>query len=245
MERSTQILIGLVVLAALGGAVYKVSKDDATKGSATTTTAADLPEIKATDDVDKISLTNGDKPEVVLEKKGAGNDAKWEVVKPLSAPASQSNVKQLLDNMKELKAKELITAAPSAEQKKEFQFEGDKTLHLVAYKGADKKLDAKFGKSGGRGQMVMVEGKPSIYAAGGYSSYLYTRELKGWQTDAETQARQDAEDAKCKWTTICTLGRHPDGSERTTGLQTFNTKAECESIGREMGIPCSPCRCRK
>ena len=42
MERSTQLWVGVVVLAALGGAVYKVSKDDANKGSATTTTSADL-----------------------------------------------------------------------------------------------------------------------------------------------------------------------------------------------------------
>ena len=32
MERSTQIWVGVVVLAALAGAVYKVSKVDATKG---------------------------------------------------------------------------------------------------------------------------------------------------------------------------------------------------------------------
>src|SRR5512142_3207987 len=108
MERSTQLWIGVVVLAALGGAVYKVSKDDATKGSSTTTTSADLPEIKASDDIDKISITNADKGEIVLEKKGTGPDAKWEVTKPLVAPANQANVKQLLDNMKELKAKEVI-----------------------------------------------------------------------------------------------------------------------------------------
>ena len=44
-----------------------------------TTTSADLPEIKAPDDIDKISITNGDKGEVVLEKKGD----KWELTKPV------------------------------------------------------------------------------------------------------------------------------------------------------------------
>ncbi len=65
---------------------------------------------------------------------------------------------------------------------------------------------------------------------------------------AETARKiaQAAEDAKCPmWTTICTLGRFPDGSEQTTGIQRFDTRAKCESIGKEMGgIPCDPCRCK-
>lgn len=186
MERTTQIGIGVVVLALLGGAVYKVATDDAKKGTATTT-SADLPEIKADGDVDKISITNGEKGEVVLEKKGD----KWEVTKPLVAPANQSNVKSLVDNMKELKAKEVIVATPTDDQKKEFQFEPSKETHVVAWKGGAKKLDAEFGKSGARGQMAMVEGKPGIYAVSGYSSYLYQRELKGWR-DTEIFKFDDA-----------------------------------------------------
>lgn len=187
MERSTQLWIGVVVLAALGGAVYKVSKDDATKGSSTTTTSADLPELKTPEDVDKITIENADKGEVVLEKKGD----KWELTKPVVAPANQANVKQLIDNMKDLKAKEVIAAAPSEDQKKEFLFEKEKSVHVVAYKGAEKKLDASFGKSGARGQMAMVEGKPGIYTVGGYSSYLYAREVKGWR-DTEILKFDDA-----------------------------------------------------
>jgi len=187
MERSTQLWIGVVVLAALGGAVYKVSKDDATKGSSTTTTSADLPDLKTPDDIDKITLTNAEKGDVVLEKKG---DA-WEVTKPVAAKANQANVKQLIDNMKELKAKEVISAAPSDEQKKEFQFDKDKAVRVVAQKGADKKLDASFGKSGARGQMAMVDGKPGIYTVAGYSSYLYAREVKGWR-DTEIFKFDDA-----------------------------------------------------
>jgi hypothetical protein len=177
MERSTQLWVGVVVLAALGGADYKVSKDDATKGSSTTTSSADLPEIKAPEDADKITITNAEKGDIVLEKKGD----KWEVTKPVTAPANQANVKQLLENMKELKVKEVIAPAPSDDQKKEFQFDKEHAVHLVVMKGAEKKLDASFGKSGARGQMVMVEGKPGIYTASGYSSYLYARELKGWR----------------------------------------------------------------
>ncbi len=72
----------------LQGGVYKVSKDDAQKGTATTT-SADLPELKAPDDIDKISITNADKGEVVLEKKGAGADAKWELTSPCRLPRTR------------------------------------------------------------------------------------------------------------------------------------------------------------
>ena len=186
MERSTQIWIGVVVLAALAGGVYKVAKDDQAKGTATTT-SAELPELKV-DDVDKISIQNADKAEVVLEKKGENT---WVLVKPVEAPANQTNVKSLIDNLKELKAKESIVAEPTDEVKKEYQFEPSKAVHVVAYKGGEKKLDMQFGKSGARGQMAMVEGKPGIYAVTGYSSYLYTRETKGWR-DGEIFKFDDA-----------------------------------------------------
>jgi hypothetical protein len=64
---------------------------------------------------------------------------------------------------------------------------------------------------------------------------------------AAKRAAQDAEDAKCpKWVTICTTGRWPDGSERTTGSQYFDTKADCEQAGAIMGgVPCDPCACRR
>jgi hypothetical protein len=75
-------------------------------------------------------------------------------------------------------------------------------------------------------------------------------ELKA-KADAEAkakQAAQDAADAACsKWGTICKLGRFPDGSMRTSGLQTFPTKATCAGAGAELGagggIECTPCRC--
>lgn len=178
MERNTQIGIGLVVLAVLAGGVYYKAKQDAQIGTSQTT-AADMPQLKA-EDPDKIVVTNADKPEVVLEKKGD----KWELTKPVNAPANQTNVKSVVDNLKELKATELILSSPTEEQKKDYLFEPGKAVHVVVYKGADKKLDATFGKSGARGQLAMVEGKPGIYAVSGYSSYLYTREPKGWR-DAE------------------------------------------------------------
>ncbi|MCL2777216.1 MAG: DUF4340 domain-containing protein [Polyangiaceae bacterium] len=186
MERSTQIWVGVVVLAVLGGGIYYKAKEDQKIG-AVQTMSADLPDMKVPDEVDKISITNADKGEVVLEKKGD----KWELTKPIRAPANQANVKSLIDNMKELKAKDVVAVALSDEQKKDFQFEPNKGVHVVAYQGENKKLDATFGKSGGRGQMAMVDGKPGVFVVGGYASYLYTREAKGWR-DTEIFKFDDA-----------------------------------------------------
>jgi hypothetical protein len=130
----------------------------------------------APDDLDKISITNADKGEIVLEKKD-----KWVVTKPVQAPANQGNVDQLIKNLKDLKAKEVISASPSEESKKDYDFVPAKAVHVIAYKGGDKKVDLTFGSSGARGQMVMVDGKQGIYSVSGYSSYLYARELKGFR----------------------------------------------------------------
>jgi hypothetical protein len=176
MSQSTKIYAGIIVLAALSGAIYVAQKKDKEIGTSHTT-SAELPEIKAPDDVDKVSITNGDKGEIVLEKEGD----KWAVAKPVNAPANQSNVDQLVKNLKELKAKEVIVAQPSEESKTDYEFIPSKAVHVIAYKGGDKKLDVTFGSSGQRGQMIMVDGKPGIYAVTGYSSYLYTREVKGFR----------------------------------------------------------------
>jgi hypothetical protein len=176
MNQSAKIFVGVVILAGLGGAIYAAREKDRKLGE-TSVTSAELPEIKAPDDVDKVSITNGEKGEIVLEKTGD----KWAVTKPLQAPANQSNVDQLVKNLKDLKAKEVIVASPSDESKKDYDFNAAKAVHVVAYKGAEKKVDLSFGSSGPRGQMAMVDGKPSIYAVTGYSSYLYTREVKGFR----------------------------------------------------------------
>jgi hypothetical protein len=176
MSQSTKLFAGVIILAGLGGAIYYAQNKDKQIGTSQTT-SADLPEIKAPDDLDKIAITNGDKSDVVLEKKGD----KWALSKPLAAPANQSNADQLIKNLKDLKAKEVIAASPSEDSKKDYDFVPAKQVHVVGYKGGDKKVDLTFGSSGQRGQMAMVEGKPGIYAVTGYSSYLYTREVKGFR----------------------------------------------------------------
>lgn len=176
MTQNTKLGVGLVVLAALAGAVYLQKKKDDDVGSAHTT-SAELPELKAPEAADKLEISNADKGSVTLEKKGE----EWVLTKPLEARANQQAVKSLLDNLKELKAKEAIVGTATDEQKTTFDFAPAKAVHLVAFQGGEKKLDVTFGKSGARGQTMMVDGKPGIYAASGYSSWLYAKEVKGWR----------------------------------------------------------------
>lgn len=179
MNSTQKIGAGLVVLAVLGYGAWASFKKDQQTGTATKDKKVEMPEIKGSDDLDKLVITNADKGEVVLEKKG--EPGKWEVTKPVQSAANQGNVKSLLDNLKELKASEQIEANVTDDIKKTYQLDPAKAVHVVGYKGAEKKVDDTFGKSGGRGQVVMVEGKPGVYIASGYSSYLYTREVKNWR----------------------------------------------------------------
>ena len=173
ISRDKAIIGGVVVLGALSFLVYRQAKHDQELGSAA---HADLPDVKGTDDLDKIEITNGDKPTVTLQKQGD----KWMVL-PVSAPANQTNVKSMLDNLKELKATEIVATKPDDDVKKSYNLDAAHAVHFIGFKGADKKVDDWFGKSGGRGEMMIVEGKPQVVAASGYSSYLYTREVADWR----------------------------------------------------------------
>ena len=181
MKTEYRIYVAVAILALLGIGLYltrKNQKEDLAQHSATAA-SADLPKIGvAKEDVEKITkveIKNADKGEVVLEKKG---DA-WELVKPVSAKANAANVRSLLDNMKELKLKEPIDRTTATYG--QYELTDEKAIHVVAYKGAEKAIDLFFGKSGSRGQMARVGGQDGVYVAGGYSSYLYTREPKNWR----------------------------------------------------------------
>ena len=181
MKTEYRIYLALGILAALGIGLYmsgQSQKKEAT-ARAVVASSADLPPVGVPkDDVEKVTkveIKNADKGEVVLEKKG---DA-WELVKPVAAKANAANVKSLVENLKELKLKETIDRGTGTYA--QYDLTDEKAVHVVAYKGADKAVDLFFGKSGSRGQMVRMGGKEGVYVAGGYSSYLYTRETKNWR----------------------------------------------------------------
>jgi hypothetical protein len=68
MTRENQIAIGGALLVALGAGVYFQQQKDQAIGK-TATHSAEIPEVKVTDEVDKFSIVNADKGEVVLEKR--------------------------------------------------------------------------------------------------------------------------------------------------------------------------------
>jgi hypothetical protein len=176
LSREHGIIIGVVLLGGLSFMVYRQAKHDEQLGS---TNKVDLPEVKGTDDLDKIEITNGDKGAVTLAKDGD----KWTATSSsfTKVPASANNVKMLLENIKELKATEMVASNADDAVKASYNLDASHAIHFVGYKGADKKVDDFFGKSGGRGEMMMVNGKPDIIGASGFSSFLYSREPKDWR----------------------------------------------------------------
>lgn len=181
MKTESKLIAALVILVLLAGGFWFVrsqqKKEDA--AHAPTAAAADLPPIALPKDdgdkVTKIEIKNADKSNVTLEKKGDT----WELTAPVSAKAEQSNVKSLIDNLKELKIKETI--AKSADLYPQYDLTDEKALHVVAYKGPDKAVDLYFGKSGSRGQVMRIGARDGVFVADKYSSYLYTREVKNWR----------------------------------------------------------------
>ncbi len=188
MKTEHKIYAGLAVLAGLGGAVYLSNQSKAKAQADHTITAAssaDLPSIAVpkddSDKITKVEVTAPDKDDktkttkIVLEKKGED----WELTSPVSAKANAANVKSLLDNLKDLKTKEVIDKGTGSYE--QYELNDPKAVHVVAYKGDAKATDLYFGKSGSRGQMARIAGKDGVVTTGGYSAYLYTREVKNWR----------------------------------------------------------------
>ena len=187
MKTDLKIYAALGVLLLASGGLYLAKQNNKAQATshAASSASADFPSISVPkDDADKItkleisSPSKDDKTKsitVVLEKKGDD----WMVVKPVAAKGNTANVRSLLDNLKELKLKEVIDRGTSSYDN--YEVSDAKAVHVVAWKGADKTTDLYFGKSGSRGQMARVGGKDGVFIAEKYSSYLYTREVKNWR----------------------------------------------------------------
>jgi hypothetical protein len=186
MSRDKLIIIGVVLLAALGFGVWKQAQKDEAIGKPQAS-SKDFPTVSAPDDIDKISITNGDKGEIVLDKTGggegdAGASGHWTLSKPLKAEANQQSIKDLVANLKDLKVDSQLNLKLDDDVRKDKQLDPAHAVHVVAWKGADKKLDELFGKSGTAGQLALVTDKPDVvWAVKGYSSYLYTKEPKDFR----------------------------------------------------------------
>jgi hypothetical protein len=184
MSRDKLIIGGLLVAALLGFLVWKQSQKDADLGKPTAT-AKDFPTISAPDDIDKISLVNGEKGEVVVERvadpKGGvvdgGPATVWQVTRPVKAMANQQTMKDLVANLAKVKVDSQVNLKLDDEVRKDKQLDKAKGVHVTAFKGGEKKVDETFGKGGAGGTtLVVVADKPDlVWAAKDYQSYLYTK----------------------------------------------------------------------
>jgi hypothetical protein len=191
MSRDKLIILGVIVLGLLGFLVYKQSEKDKAIGTVAEVVVKDFPTVSTSDDVDKISMTNGDKGEVVLEKvpdprglttADGGAATVWQMTKPITAPANQQTVRDILANVKELKVESQVDLKLNDDVRKDKQLDAAHALHLVVSKDGAKKVDETFGKSGPAGQLVIVTDKPDqVWAVKGYSSFLYTKEAKEYR----------------------------------------------------------------
>ena len=62
---------------------------------------------------------------------------------------------------------------------------------------------------------------------------------------SETKTQEDAVEARCKgkkWATKCMTGHRPDGTEKWTGMQWFDTRADCLKVTSGAGT-CDECAC--
>lgn len=192
MTSDTKLYLAVGVLVVLGGAYYLQSQkraDDAAEHSYEAQTA-NLPEIKVSDDdikkIDKVVLeTPAEKGDDDKEKKAAAKHVlvkdgeEWNLEEPVKALANKANVESLLKNLKSLKVKELIAKDPK--EYKKYDLDDKDAVHAVFYKGKDPAYEFWFGKHGGIGQMTRIKGHEGGYAVDGYSSYLYSRDTKGWR----------------------------------------------------------------
>jgi hypothetical protein len=224
MQTDKKIYIALAVLVVLAGLLYmqsQKSKTD-TASHALATSSASLPTVKVpSDDVEKITklvVKNAEKEEVVLEKR----DDKWWLVKPIEAIANQQNVKSAVESLKEIKATDVINDTPQASAMyKDYQLEGDKVVHVSAFKGAEKAFDGYFGKSGSRGQMARFAAAPAILVVSGYSSFQFAREIKAWRNTEITKF----EDANVIGVSITNEeGEYSFSKNGDTWAATFNKK---------------------
>jgi hypothetical protein len=126
MSRDKLIIFGVVLLGLLGFLVYKQAKVDEAIG-APLAAVGEMPTVSAPDDIDKISITNGDKAEVVLERVpdpkappvDGGTSGTWRLAKPISAEANQQTVKDLVANLKDLKAESQVSLKLDDDVRKE------------------------------------------------------------------------------------------------------------------------------
>lgn len=204
MDTQKKLYISILVLAGMGGALFLQNKKQHAEADRHSISGAqaELPQLGVTEEtakkISKIVIQRTDKPpakegeeegaagsnaggagerqEYTLERKG---DEAWDLSKPMAVKANASNVKAMLDNLVKVKLSEQIST--SADTYAEWGLSDDKALRATFYEGDKVVADLYVGDSGSRGQMMRLGGKTGVFAAKGFSKWVYDRDLKGWR----------------------------------------------------------------
>lgn len=186
-----RLYIALFVLALLGGALYfqTEGKKAESKSRSGELASATLPTLAVAESI-KDSATK-----IVIERpsdaaEGAAiapperhtlvkEGSEWKLSEPLSALANQTNVESLLSSLPKLKIKEKVSN--SAESYAQYDLGDDKATHVTVFEGDKVAFELFVGKSGGRGQTARLPGQEGVFVVDGYSSYLFSRDTKGWR----------------------------------------------------------------
>jgi len=187
MTTDKKLLVALGVLLLLGGGLVlqRRAQEREEKAYSYQAQSAGFPQIALVEEqtkaVDKITITKpatgdgGAAETFVLAKRGE----EWELSAPMTAKANRANIDSLLKNLGELKISESVST--SQDSYAQYDLTDDKALRLLVHQGDKAVLDLYLGESGSRGQMLRVGGKTGVFAVKGYSSYLYSRDIKGWR----------------------------------------------------------------
>jgi hypothetical protein len=186
MSTDKRLVVAVVVLAALGGALYLQKRAQKHEEASYTlqSGSSQLPTFGVSEAdakaIDQITIQQpasdaGVGAKVVLKKTGE----EWRLVEPVNAKANASNVDGLLDNLKQLALTEVVS--DSADTYAQYGVSDTTGLHAVFDKGSDVVADVYFGHGGSRGQMMRIAGKTGVFGVKSYSSYIYTRDAKQWR----------------------------------------------------------------
>jgi hypothetical protein len=199
-SKMTQIYVGLGLCAVLGGLYYMQRKQETatTNTSAKTASSTSMPQIKVVpEEVDRLVLKAKDKPEVVLEKKGAD----WTMAQPVAgAKVVKATVDEILNGLKAISFKDSI--AKGQDKYGAYDLVDGKAIHVTASKGGTAVAEVWFGSSAGRGQLARVANDDAIYLVGGAFGYTFDkapkdfRDKKVWELAKDNVTGVEIKDAK-------------------------------------------------
>jgi hypothetical protein len=117
--------------------------------------------------------------EVVLEKEGAGDEARWLLTKPIRYEAYQSYVDTMLSRLEELEIDAL--AAESKESYEDLEIDPDQRVQVKVFKGSTQLADFFIGGYRGGATMVRFPEDDKVYRVRGSIRYLFAKPPRDWR----------------------------------------------------------------